>query len=127
MREFIALKAKMYAFEIDNGEITKKAKGISKNVVKAELTIDMYRDCLFKNKTYTTDNIYGLRVENHNIYLTKSSKKVLCPLYTKKWILDDGINSYAYGHYKIQYPNKNVEEIKYSDEALSEYLDLLLS
>jgi hypothetical protein len=43
-----------------------------------------------------------LRVENHKIYLTRSRKKVLCPLDTKKWILDDGINSYAYGHYKIK-------------------------
>nr|CAG8511667.1 220_t:CDS:2 [Entrophospora candida] len=33
MWEFIGLRAKMYAFEIENGQITKKAKGISKNVV----------------------------------------------------------------------------------------------
>ena len=127
MREFIGLRAKMYAFEIEGGEITKKAKGISKNVVKEELSIDMYRDCLFNNKVYTTDNIYGLRVENHNIYLTKSTKKVLCPLDTKKWILDDGINSYAYGHYKIQDPNNNVEEVNYSDEALNDFMELLLA
>ena len=47
MHEFIGLRAKMYAFEIENGQINKKAKGISKNVVKEELSIDMYRDCLF--------------------------------------------------------------------------------
>ncbi|CAJ0874281.1 11911_t:CDS:2 [Entrophospora sp. SA101] len=97
--EFIGLRAKMYAFEIENRQITKKAK----------------------------DNIYRLRVENHNIYLTKSTKKVLCPLDTKKWILDDRINSYAYGHYKIQDPNDNVEEIKYSDEELCNFLELILT
>ncbi|CAH1766682.1 1611_t:CDS:2, partial [Entrophospora sp. SA101] len=95
----IGLRAKMYAFEIENRQITKKAK----------------------------DNIYRLRVENHNIYLTKSTKKVLCPLDTKKWILDDRINSYAYGHYKIQDPNDNVEEIKYSDEELCNFLELILT
>ncbi|CAJ0907287.1 1482_t:CDS:2, partial [Entrophospora sp. SA101] len=103
----IGLRAKMYAFEIENRQITKKAKGIPKNVVKEELSIDI--------------------VENHNIYLTKSTKKVLCPLDTKKWILDDRINSYAYGHYKIQDPNDNVEEIKYSDEELCNFLELILT
>jgi hypothetical protein len=102
MCEFIGLRAKMYAFEIENGEVTKKAKGVSKNVVKNELTMASYRDCLFNKKVTHTDNIYGLRVENHKIYLTKSTKKVLCPLDTKRWLFDDGINSYAYGHYKIQ-------------------------
>ncbi|CAJ0917184.1 19677_t:CDS:2 [Entrophospora sp. SA101] len=105
----LGLRAKMYAFEIENRQITKKAKGIPKNVVKEELSIDI------------------LRVENHNIYLTKSTKKVLCPLDTKKWILDDRINSYAYGHYKIQDPNDNVEEIKYSDEELCNFLELILT
>jgi hypothetical protein len=122
MREFIGLRAKMYAFEVDNGKVTKKAKGVSKNVVANELTMDSYRDCLFNKKVTHTDNIYGLRVENHKIYLTKSRKKVLCPLDTKKWILDDGINSYAYGHYKIK-----ESIIKEDEEALAEYLDLLLS
>ena len=58
MREFIGLRAKMYAFEIDNGKVVKKAKGVSKKVVANELTMDSYRDCLFNKKVIHTDNIY---------------------------------------------------------------------
>ncbi|CAJ0757267.1 19768_t:CDS:2, partial [Entrophospora sp. SA101] len=66
----------------------------------------------------------GLRafeIDNGKV-IRDPTKKVLCPLDTKKWILDDGINSYAYGHYKIQ-----ESYIKKQEAGLAEYMDLLLS
>src|SRR6266516_3889462 len=111
MREFIGLRAKMYALEIEDGKVTKKAKGVPKNVVNNEITIDTYRECLFDNKVTHTENIYGLRVENHRIYLTKSKKKVLCPLDTKRYLLNDGIESLAYGHYRIKQIKEHGEEV----------------
>lgn len=69
--------------------------------------------------------MYGMRVENHNIYVTKSKKKILCPLDTKKWILDDGINSYAYGHYKIQDIKNGIERIEDDSEEMIEFLATL--
>ena len=54
--EFIALSPKVYTFEesrLDNSLIEhKKAKGTKKNVTKKSLCFDMYKQCLFENKTF---------------------------------------------------------------------------
>jgi hypothetical protein len=42
-----------------------------------------------------------LRSYNHEIYGIHLNKVSLSPLDTKRWIADDGINTLAYGHYKI--------------------------
>ncbi|CAP24770.1 Protein CBG03970 [Caenorhabditis briggsae] len=48
--EIVALKPKQYAFKTLDGDETKKSKGVKKNVVKNELTVDDYKHSLF-NKT----------------------------------------------------------------------------
>ena len=48
IKEFIGLRSKMYSYEIDN-ETTKKCKGISKNTVNKDITIDDYRATLFRS------------------------------------------------------------------------------
>ena len=56
MTEFIALSPKVYTFEesrLDNSLIEhEKAKGTKKNVTKKSLCFDMYKQCLFENKTF---------------------------------------------------------------------------
>ena len=56
MTKFIAFSPKVYAFEesrLNNSLIEhKKAKGTKKNVTKKSLCFDMYKQCLFENKTY---------------------------------------------------------------------------
>lgn len=45
--EFIGLKSKMYAYKLNNGKITKKCKGINKNIVENNLKIEDYKKVLF--------------------------------------------------------------------------------
>ena len=56
MTEFVSLFPKVYAFKesrLDNSLIEhKKAKGTKKNVTKKSLCFDMYKQCLFENKTF---------------------------------------------------------------------------
>ena len=51
MKEFCALRAKAYAYLMDDGSEKKKAKGTKKCVMKRRLMFENYKDCLFNNKT----------------------------------------------------------------------------
>ena len=50
MKESVALRAKTYAFLMDDDSEKKKAKGIKKCVIKRELMFENYRDCLFNGE-----------------------------------------------------------------------------
>ena len=47
MIEFCALRAKTYAFLLDDGIEKKKAKGTKKCVMKREIMFEHYKDCLY--------------------------------------------------------------------------------
>ena len=50
MTEFIALKPKTYAYQVDDDDSeVKKAKGTKKCVIKRVLKFDDYKDCLLNN------------------------------------------------------------------------------
>lgn len=49
IREFVALRAKSYAYNVEGIESV-RAKGIRKHVVDHHLTFDDHKRCLFKNK-----------------------------------------------------------------------------
>ena len=51
MKEFCALRAKTYAYLIDDDSEKKKANGIKKCVTKCRLMFENYKDSLFNNKT----------------------------------------------------------------------------
>jgi hypothetical protein len=47
MGEFIGLRSKLYAFKVfGDGNETKKAKGVKKNVVQKEICFDDFKKCL---------------------------------------------------------------------------------
>ena len=48
--EFVALRAKAYAYLIEDGSEHKKAKGTKKCVIKRELMFENYKDSLFNDK-----------------------------------------------------------------------------
>ena len=50
MTEFCALRAKAYAYLIEDDSEHKKANGMKKCIVKREITFKNYVDCLFKNE-----------------------------------------------------------------------------
>ena len=51
MTEFVALRAKAYAFKNEDGSEHKKGKGTMKCIVKKGLTFENYKEALFNNKT----------------------------------------------------------------------------
>jgi hypothetical protein len=105
MKEFIALNPKVYSvtheklneetqkIEIEN---KKTLKGVSKVVVKKEITHEAYVKVLEKDeklKCYVT----SLRSFNHQIYTVKSEKIALNNFYDKMMMIDS-IHCIPYGY-----------------------------
>jgi len=100
MTEFIGLRSKMYAFKVENKE-KRNAKGITKCVVAKELKFNDYKETLFNN-TKTFKDINLIRSHKHNVYTVAVNKLALDSLDDKRYILEDGISTLAWGHYKIE-------------------------
>ena len=101
IREFVGLRSKMYSYIKDNDQVGKTAKGIKKNVIKKDITHENYKETLFNNKQMH-HKMKTIRSQNHQLGSYEINKVSLSFFDDKRYILQDGITSYAYGHYKIQ-------------------------
>ena len=101
IKEFVGLRAKLYSFIMDDGEETKKCKGIKKQVVESSISHEDYKTCLTTGKEQLRkQNI--LRSYKHEVYTKEVNKIALSALDDKRYILSDGIHTLAWGHYKIK-------------------------
>ena len=101
IKEFVGLRAKLYSFVMDDGEETKKCKGIKKQVVEGSISHEDYKTCLTTGKEQLRkQNI--LRSYKHEVYTKEVNKIALSALDDKRYILSDGIHTLAWGHYKIK-------------------------
>ena len=99
IHEVIAIKPKLYIIKSRDGE-KKRAKGIQKSVVNKKLCFEDYKRSLYQ-ETCHKEVTRRLGSENHKIALYKNEKIAISPFADKRYLLDDKINSYAYGHFKI--------------------------
>ena len=90
----------MYAYTWE-GKEDKRAKCVSKLVVENELSLQDYKNILF-NKTLMKSKMDLLRSYNHQIFCENICKISLSSFDDKRYILEDGIGSLAYGHYNIK-------------------------
>ena len=104
--QFVGLKSKMYSLKSDLSE-RKRAKGVSSRVIRSKVTHEDYLNCL-KEKTVSFAEQTRIAQQSHQLYTMKQNKKCLSPFDDKRYLFDDGVKSYAYGHYKI--PEKTDEE-----------------
>jgi hypothetical protein len=99
MSEFVGLSSKVYAYSSNDGSEKKKAKGVTKKVIK-KTNLELYKSVLFeKRKHWISMNI--IRSKNHDLYLSEAHKIGLNPFDDKRYILEDGISTLAYGHHKL--------------------------
>ena len=77
----------------------KTAKGIVKSVIKKDLKHEMYKNILEKGER-RHDKMTVIRSDKHQLYTMEMNKVSLSAYDDKRYILDDGITSYAYCHYK---------------------------
>ena len=97
--EYVGLRPKMYSV-ITKEEQIRKAKAIKKNIVKNQITHQNYLDCLFHSKTFKHE-MHMLRRYEHQIYGIRVNKTSLSPLDTKRFIKENEIETYAFGHFKV--------------------------
>ncbi len=99
IKEFVGLRSKMYSFTVGNTE-KKTAKGVSRSVKENLIKHEDYKSVLF-NSTEKTHNMNAIRSCEHKLMTVSTNKKSLSCFNDKRYTLDDGISSYAYGHYNI--------------------------
>ena len=96
--EFVGLRAKNYSYECEKKE-NKKCKGIKKCVTEKGISHKDYVDCLFKNVQLRRKmNIF--RSHKHVVYSEEVNKVALCANDDKRVVREDGIHTFAHGHYK---------------------------
>jgi len=82
----------------------KKCKGIKKNIIKKAITHEDYKNCLFTGKEQRRKMII-IQSEKHDIYTEEVNKIALSAEDDKRVIMEDGINTKAYGHFSLRHPN----------------------
>ena len=97
--EYVGLRSKMYSIKWLEGNV-RTCKGISKSVKEVVFRHEMYKECLM-NVELRTDKVLRIGSELHQIYTYNFSKISLSPFDDKRYVLDDRINTLAYGHYAI--------------------------
>ena len=85
----------------DNQTGGKTAKGIKKNVIKNDIKHENYKDTLFNNKQIL-HRMKTIRSQNHQLGSYEINKVSLSCFDDKRYILDNGQESYAYGHHLIK-------------------------
>lgn len=131
--EFAGVRAKCYAYRIDNPDKTcdckgkckgkcigdKKCKGVKTGVVTTEITFNDYRGCVLKGtEKYITQNVFRSRA--HNVFTENLKKKALCAKDDKRVILKDGIQTLPIGHWRTKHPdlhNINIDVKKISEKG----------
>jgi hypothetical protein len=82
----------------------KTGKGIKSSAMKKHIKHSDYKRCLFSNNIKDQRQLISfnnLRSEDHKIGMYRFTKVGLSCANDKQYLLEDGISSYSYGHYKI--------------------------
>ena len=98
--KFIGLRSKMYSYLKDTDECGKTAKGIKKNVIKKDIKHKNYRDVLFNNKQ-VYHKMKTIRSQRHQLGSYEINEISLSCFDNKRYLHDNGIYSYVYGHSEI--------------------------
>ena len=98
--EFVGLRSKMYSYIKENGSGGKAAKGIKKNVIKKDIKHENYKEVLLEHQQ-VHHKMKTIRSDKHKVSSYEINKVSLGCFDDKRYILDNGISTLAYGHYKI--------------------------
>ena len=98
--EFVGLRSKMYSYMKDNKQGSRTAKGIKKNVIKQKIQHENYKDTLFNQKQMRHE-MRLIKSEKHQIGSYVVNKTSLSCFDDKRYIHENGVTSYAYGHNRL--------------------------
>ena len=109
IKEKVGLRPKMYSLLIAGADKREKekltAKGIATSYKKNKLKHADYVRCIQPNAKIEDQRQHAkfsrIGSKRHKMTTMEMNKVGLCCYDNKRYILEDGITSYAYGHYKI--------------------------
>ena len=99
--EFVGVRPKCYSMMCNDGDNTKKLKGVPKITVKKDIIHNDYKKCVLEYKKLTVQ-FEAIRCKSKELtnYSLTQSKNALSNTDDKRvW---NGIESLAYGHYKLE-------------------------
>ena len=96
MIEFCALRAKTYAYRLDDDTEKKKAKGTKKCSVKREITLKNYMDSLFNDEVIIKLQ-QRFRSDHHRVYTEEVNKIALSSNDDKRLQTFDKVTTFPYG------------------------------
>ena len=99
MEEFVGLRSKCYSMLFDGGKENKRAAGVKRAVVKHKLRHLHYLKTLeLCTPTYVVQN--NIVSKKHTLRTVNQTKIGLNAFDVKRYILENGVDTLAYGHYE---------------------------
>ena len=95
MIEFTALRAKVYAYLMEDGSEHKKAKGMKKCIIKKEITLENYKKALF-NSEIVLKSQQRSKSDHHKVYTEEVNKIALSNKDDKRLHTFDRIATYPH-------------------------------
>jgi hypothetical protein len=102
IEEFVGLRAKLYSYKMLDGKEEKKCKGVKKPVVKRSIRFEDYKECLFSGKEQLR-KMNAIRSHGHEVYTEEVNKVALSSNDDKRVILEDGVQTLSFGHWREQF------------------------
>ena len=101
IREFVGLRSKMYSILYgDDGKEKKVAKGVVRSVIKNKLRHAQYKSTL-DEMGVQQNSMKTIKSQLHHLYTVNLRKRTLCSYDDKRYVLDNGCDTLAHGHYRI--------------------------
>ena len=102
--EFVGLRSKMYSLLLNSDDASENvkmtAKGIKRCFVNKRLRHDMYLQAL-RSREVTYASFRNFRSRCHKLETVNFQKVCLSAFDDKRYVLNNGMASYAYGHFRI--------------------------
>ena len=96
MKGFCALRAKTYAYLMDNDSEVKKGKTIKRCVIKRKMMFENYKDSFLNNKAIMRWQL-RFKSDHHNVYTEEVNKTALDSRDDKRLQTLDKVTTYPYG------------------------------
>ena len=108
--EFVGLRSKMYSLLLCKDDVNEKVKmtanGIKRSYVSKCLRHAMYVETLHNRKS-TYASFRNFRSQCHKLETVNCNKVCLSAYDDKRHVLDDGVSTLEYGHYRLRNSNSN--------------------
>ena len=98
--QFCGLRAKCYSIITDNDKQKLATAGI-KACIHKKLTHDKFLEVIHKNNSFNITQT-TINSSKHTLYTIKKTRTGLSAFDVKRYILDDGISTLPFGHFRVK-------------------------